>query len=69
MGSLANKMLGWRKVAVFLAILALSTALLLAHVITGDQWVELLKFVAPSFFAASLISKYMNGAKTREMSE
>lgn len=60
MGDLLNKLglRGSTKTLIILMVLALSTSLLLAEVISAEQWVELHKFVIPSFMAAQLIEKF-----------
>lgn len=45
---------GYRKLFVAILVVFLSLALLLTGVLSGDQFVEIIKFVIPSFMAANL---------------
>lgn len=64
-----DRLLGYRKVLITFTVFTVSVILLVGKVITGDQWVELNKFVLPAFLAANLISKFITPKNTTDSSE
>ena len=59
-----NNLTGYRKVFITLVAFIASIALLLANIINADQWVELNKFVIPSFMAANLAEYILRRGKS-----
>jgi hypothetical protein len=55
-----SNLAGYRKVLITLVAFVTSVALLLSGIINADQWVDLNKFVIPSFLGANLIEHLGN---------
>jgi hypothetical protein len=64
--SVLDRLIGYRKVIVMLAILAALTGLVIAKLITGPEYTETLKFISAAFMAANLGENLLIKTKEKE---
>lgn len=62
-------MLGYRKLALVMLGIILSTALLLLKILSPDNWVALNSVIIPSYLATNIISKFTRKDTTKETSQ